>query len=51
MSNIARIISEAQLTNGGPVILYQPENEYTSVAESFSSAAETASVYKTVLER
>jgi hypothetical protein len=29
MANIASIIADAQITNGGPVILYQPENEYT----------------------
>ena len=29
MANIARIIADAQITNGGPVILYQPENEYS----------------------
>jgi len=28
--NIGRIIAGAQITNGGPVILFQPENEYTS---------------------
>ncbi|KAL8950628.1 MAG: hypothetical protein Q9222_003359 [Ikaeria aurantiellina] len=27
--NIGQIISKAQITNGGPVILFQPENEYT----------------------
>jgi len=29
-SSIGRIIAAAQITNGGPVILFQPENEYTS---------------------
>lgn len=29
MANIAAIIADAQITNGGPIILYQPENEYT----------------------
>ncbi|KAI3336951.1 glycoside hydrolase family 35 protein [Xylariaceae sp. AK1471] len=29
IANIAKIIVDAQITNGGPVILYQPENEYT----------------------
>ncbi|XXH04540.1 hypothetical protein Hte_010957 [Hypoxylon texense] len=29
MSNICKIIADAQITNGGPVILLQPENEYT----------------------
>ncbi|OCT47613.1 putative beta-galactosidase A [Cladophialophora carrionii] len=27
--NVASSIATAQITNGGPVILYQPENEYT----------------------
>ena len=30
ISHIAQIIAKAQITNGGPVILVQPENEYTS---------------------
>ncbi|KAL2869525.1 glycoside hydrolase family 35 protein [Aspergillus lucknowensis] len=29
LRNVARVISKNQITNGGPVILYQPENEYT----------------------
>lgn len=29
VSNLAATIAKAQITNGGPVILYQPENEYT----------------------
>ena len=29
MSTIGALIAEAQITNGGPVILVQPENEYT----------------------
>ncbi|KAI0018839.1 beta-galactosidase precursor [Xylariomycetidae sp. FL0641] len=28
-ANMGAIIAKAQITNGGPVILYQPENEYT----------------------
>ena len=28
-SSVAAIIAEAQITNGGPVILFQPENEYS----------------------
>lgn len=28
MAKIGKIIAEAQITNGGPVILFQPENEY-----------------------
>ncbi|OLN85748.1 putative beta-galactosidase A 2 [Colletotrichum chlorophyti] len=30
MSHICSIIAKAQITNGGPVILFQPENEYTN---------------------
>ena len=26
--NINKLIADAQITNGGPVILFQPENEY-----------------------
>ncbi|KAI1503315.1 glycoside hydrolase superfamily [Biscogniauxia marginata] len=33
MSNIGKIIADAQITNGGPVILLQPENEYTSASD------------------
>jgi glycosyl hydrolase family 35 len=29
MTNLAGAIAKAQITNGGPVILYQPENEYS----------------------
>lgn len=29
VSHIGKIIADAQITNGGPVILFQPENEYT----------------------
>ncbi|KAJ5819519.1 Glycoside hydrolase family 35 [Penicillium riverlandense] len=29
ISNVASTIAKAQITNGGPVILYQPENEYS----------------------
>jgi hypothetical protein len=35
MSNMAKIISKYQITNGGPVILYQPENEYTGSANGY----------------
>lgn len=30
MANVGAIIAKYQITNGGPVILYQAENEYTS---------------------
>jgi hypothetical protein len=29
MAHVSNIISKYQITNGGPVILWQPENEYT----------------------
>ncbi|PGH07140.1 beta-galactosidase [Blastomyces parvus] len=29
IAHIASTVAKAQITNGGPVILYQPENEYT----------------------
>ena len=32
--NIAGIVAKAQITNGGPVILYQPENEYSGGDEN-----------------
>ncbi|KAI2469735.1 glycoside hydrolase family 35 protein [Annulohypoxylon bovei var. microspora] len=39
IAQIGSIISRAQITNGGPVILYQPENEYTvGVSIPFPSA-------------
>ena len=31
MSNVGKTIAKHQITNGGPIILVQPENEYTSV--------------------
>lgn len=30
MANVGAIIAKYQITNGGPVILFQAENEYTS---------------------
>ncbi|KAI2615197.1 glycoside hydrolase family 35 protein [Hypoxylon sp. NC1633] len=35
MTSICKIIADAQITNGGPVILLQPENEYT-VANTYT---------------
>ena len=29
MANVVSTIAKGQITNGGPVILFQPENEYT----------------------
>ncbi|KAI9761011.1 MAG: hypothetical protein M4579_001274 [Chaenotheca gracillima] len=33
LNKIGPIIADAQITNGGPVILVQPENEYTQAAD------------------
>ncbi|KAI0180576.1 glycoside hydrolase family 35 protein [Hypoxylon sp. FL1284] len=33
MSNVCKVIADAQITNGGPVILLQPENEYTGASD------------------
>lgn len=30
MGRVCEIIAKAQITSGGPVILFQPENEYTN---------------------
>ncbi|KAK4229542.1 glycoside hydrolase [Podospora fimiseda] len=35
-SNVAQILSLYDINNGGPVILYQPENEYTIPADGFT---------------
>ncbi|KAK1779963.1 glycoside hydrolase superfamily [Copromyces sp. CBS 386.78] len=32
IANIDKLIAKYQITNGGPIILYQPENEYTGAA-------------------
>ena len=29
MKNVCSIIAKHQITNGGPIILYQPENEFS----------------------
>ncbi|KAI9045309.1 glycoside hydrolase family 35 protein [Aspergillus affinis] len=39
IANTGKIISRAQVTNGGPVILFQPENEYT-MCSGFTSIEE-----------
>ncbi|KXJ91390.1 family 35 glycosyl hydrolase [Microdochium bolleyi] len=36
-ANIGRIIAENQITKGGPVILYQPENEYQSFVKGYNA--------------
>ncbi|KAJ0108291.1 hypothetical protein J7T55_005268 [Diaporthe amygdali] len=38
INNIGAIISKAQITNGGPIILFQPENEYTICAAALAGA-------------
>nr|POF02402.1 putative beta-galactosidase a [Quercus suber] len=35
-AKIGAIIAKAQITNGGPVILVQPENEYTVAVDSYT---------------
>lgn len=37
MSKICSIIAKAQITNGGPVILFQPENEYTNFEDGHTA--------------
>jgi hypothetical protein len=32
---VGKIIADAQITNGGPVILFQPENEYQNALDGF----------------
>jgi hypothetical protein len=34
MKNIGATIAKAQITNGGPIILVQPENEYTQATSA-----------------
>ncbi|KAH8589576.1 beta-galactosidase [Bisporella sp. PMI_857] len=38
IKRVGAIISKAQITNGGPVILFQPENEYTICADALAGA-------------
>lgn len=35
LTNVGKIITDAQITNGGPVILVQPENEWVSLPFAF----------------
>lgn len=37
INNIGAIIGKAQITNGGPIILFQPENEYTICAAALAN--------------
>jgi beta-galactosidase len=39
INNIGAIISKAQITNGGPIILFQPENEYTICAAALAGGS------------
>lgn len=41
IQTVGPIIANAQITNGGPVILVQPENEYTLCASGLADAAAT----------
>lgn len=34
MENLGATIAKAQITNGGPIILVQPENEYTQATSA-----------------
>ncbi|KAI9732390.1 MAG: hypothetical protein M1834_001598 [Cirrosporium novae-zelandiae] len=36
VAEIGAIVAKAQITNGGPVILLQPENEYSEVEDGYS---------------
>jgi hypothetical protein len=36
MATVGRLISKYQITNGGNVILWQPENEYSGAAPGFT---------------
>lgn len=41
IATVGPVIANAQITNGGPVILFQPENEYTLCASGLAAADET----------
>jgi hypothetical protein len=36
MKNLGATIAKAQITNGGPIILVQPENEYTGATSNIT---------------
>jgi hypothetical protein len=36
MKNLGASIAKAQITNGGPIILVQPENEYTQATSAIN---------------
>ncbi|KAI1390475.1 glycoside hydrolase family 35 protein [Hypoxylon trugodes] len=46
LSSIGSIISKAQITNGGPVILVQPENEYSFCTDYTSPGGINACLHK-----
>jgi beta-galactosidase GanA len=51
VSTIGKIIAEAQITNGGPVVLVQPENEYTSWPGVTSFPHEMSKNYMAFVEK
>jgi hypothetical protein len=48
MKNIGATIEKAQITNGGPIILVQPENEYTQATSAIKPFPDP--VYMTYVE-
>jgi hypothetical protein len=48
MKNIGANIAKAQITNGGPIILVQPENEYTQATSAITPFPDP--VYMTYVE-
>lgn len=48
MKNIGATIAKAQITNGGPIILVQPENEYTQATSAIKPFPDP--VYMTYVE-
>jgi hypothetical protein len=51
MKNIGANIAKAQITNGGPIILVQPENEYTqatSAIQPFPDPVYMEYIYKQI---
>lgn len=51
MSSIGKIIADAQITNGGPVILFQPENEYADWPGVFDFPNEMNREYMAFVEQ
>ncbi|KAJ5938139.1 hypothetical protein N7454_004481 [Penicillium verhagenii] len=50
VSTLGRIIERAQITNGGPVILVQPENEYTTWPETTDFPSQMNREYMAAVE-